>query len=236
MSDEESIQHLLTVLRDSVNDAADQEAVERNLLRFGKAATPALTQALKVEPRNPAWRIAWLLGELRDPDAVPALTEALDGHPEDDVRAEAAAALGKIGATGALGALMRAGGKDERSEYVRIRAVVALGRIGSDVAAPVLLEALAEEGQLRHEAIEALGRVGAIDAVPEFVRALRDPDNLCRAKAAQALAAVGARDALDDLKGALGDEEDEWARGEMLNALKAMETATAKGRWWEFWK
>ncbi|HEV3339587.1 MAG TPA: HEAT repeat domain-containing protein [Pirellulales bacterium] len=83
--------------------------------------------------------------------AVPALIETLE-DPDDEVRAQAAQALARMGATAApaVDALVRA--LNDPNEEVRRGAARALGQIGSeaDEAVPALIDAIKDPRNKRH--------------------------------------------------------------------------------------
>ncbi len=96
------------------------------------------------------------LGKIGDPQALPALIEALKDK-DSGVREVAAGALREIGPQ-ALPALIEAL-KDKDSE-VRRAAAEALGKIGGPQALPALTEALKDEVRwVRRAAVEALAAV-----------------------------------------------------------------------------
>jgi energy-coupling factor transporter ATP-binding protein EcfA2 len=133
-----------------------------------------------------------------------------DGNEE--VRASAADALGRLGAAAAtpevvaqLVALIQDG-----NEGVRASAVYALGRLGAAAATPEVvarLVALIQDGNegVRASAADALGRLGAAAATPEVVARLvaltKDGNEGVRASAASALGRLGAAVATPEVVG-----------------------------------
>jgi HEAT repeat protein len=97
------------------------------------------------------------LGKIGDPQAVPALMEALKDRDERCAPG-GGGALGKIGDPQAVPALMEA--LKDRDENVRRAAAEALGKIGDRQAVPALLEALKDRNEdVRQAAAEALWKL-----------------------------------------------------------------------------
>jgi hypothetical protein len=155
---------------------------------------------------DPRWylvrNIANVLGRLRDPRAVPELSQ-LVGHAEYRVRREAVDGLAGIGteeAQARLAALL-----DDPDQRIRLRAVKSLDAVGARRAMPRLIALL--EGRdllnrlfpLRQAALETLERVGAREALPvlrklarrRFVLAARTQE--LRRLAGRAIGVIDAR-------------------------------------------
>jgi hypothetical protein len=104
--------------------------------------------------------------------AVSDVIRRLD-DPDEEVREEAARALGRIGATEAVDPLIRHL-RDVHST-IRVYAARALGRIGDPRAVPWLIETLAAESEeLAEASCQALGRMGARDALKPLLRLLEE--------------------------------------------------------------
>ncbi|MBN2453282.1 MAG: HEAT repeat domain-containing protein, partial [Candidatus Omnitrophica bacterium] len=120
--------------------------------------------------------------------AVPELIKAL-GDKNDDVRKNAAEALGRIGqaAKDAVPALVKALG--DKNDVVRKNAAETLGRIGPDAkdAVPELIQAVDDIG---NAAAEAIGKIG-LPAVPALIQALKDKNYFIRDEAAEILGRIG---------------------------------------------
>jgi MFS family permease len=102
--------------------------------------------------------------------AVSDVVKRLD-DPDEEVREEAARALGRIGATEAVEPLIRHL-RDVHST-IRVYAARALGRIGDPRAIPYLVETLsAESEELSEASCQGLGRMGARDALKPLLRLL----------------------------------------------------------------
>jgi len=139
-----------------------------------------------------------VLGECRQPGAVPALVRALENQ-NPKVRERAAEALGKLkgGAAPAVPALIRALGDEQQS--VQMRSALALGAIGPDAGAAVpRLIGLLKEGDpvVNWAAATALGGLGpaAKEAAPALTELLSDSAPYVRLSAAKALTQVGEKE------------------------------------------
>lgn len=109
---------------------------------------------------------------------------------DKDVRRTATLALGDIGDTAAVPALL--GVLRDRDAFVRNCAADALGRIGDASAIAALMEALKDENKgVRCNAANALGRLGDAFAVPALVDALQDEDEYFCKCAVDALGKIG---------------------------------------------
>ncbi len=181
------------------------------------SAVPALIKALEDEDNEIRAVAAWSLGENGDPSAVPALIEAL-GDEDAEVklksveailkvgkpavpalielleggkrRAFAAKALGKIGDSSAVAALIMA---LEDNDWAVVReSIVALGEIKDKRAVPVLIDAL-EFGDSagKNYAIQSLCVIGDTSAVPALIKALGDEESNIRSEASWALGEIG---------------------------------------------
>jgi HEAT repeat protein len=110
---------------------------------------------------------ALILGERRDPRAIPALMNAL-ADADTNVRFHAIEALGGLRAAPAIDALLTIA--EGRDFFLAFPAIQALARIGDTNIAPRLVPLLADE-MLSPAVVEALGELGD-DAVAEPLVAL----------------------------------------------------------------
>ena len=167
----------LTVLRDptlvqgfiSVLVGAPPRDIARALVALGEAgylnAAPYLVDAFSRDDRVVSAGMARALGLLAHRPAAPLLIAALD---DDFVPTEAAEALGRINASGAIPSLLRA--LSHRKDTVRAAAAYALGLLDS----PGEAEAAHAREQLTALADDASQRVRVCAAVARFE--LGDPD------------------------------------------------------------
>jgi HEAT repeat protein len=121
--------------------------------------------------------VARALGDVRSPESVGPLSDAMDLGATDSsanlMNKELAAALGEIGDPKAGPVLLKM--LKARDNFTRIEAVDALGRMRVTEAVEPLIQMATDEGVepfLNKKAIEALGRIGDARAVPVLVRML----------------------------------------------------------------
>lgn len=138
-------------------------------------------------------------------------------HSQDEeMREEAARALGELGDHRAVDPLIELLSDDNR--YVRREAAKSLGKIGDGRAIPPLIVALKDEDRYGREgAAEGLGEMGD-NAFPSLAEAMMDDDWHVRMGAAIALRIIGNRDALPVLIGAMQDEN-RFVRREVIKSL-----------------
>ncbi len=165
------------------------------VLQFGDLAFDPLVVLLGRHDDSAAR--AWacqILGDLGNPRAVPILLGCLSDI-NDQVRARAASALGRLGDRRAVADLIRMMLSDP-VPYVRIQVVRALGAIGDPRALHDLIDALKDgEWWVRIRVVEALEHLGEQAIEPLFL-ALEDRDKEVRARAAMTLERLGAMDRL----------------------------------------
>lgn len=182
------------------------------LVKLGPAVLPAV-RALAADAKRPAplrANACYILGELRDGEALPVLTANLG-------EIDALLALGKLADARAIPALLTVLPDGWRG-YLAARALLA---IGQPAVAP-LLAALEEPAQRarRAPAAELLGRLRATVAVPALARATADPEAAVRLAALEALTALAAP-APEAFRAALGDAD--WrCRSAALKGLLAV--------------
>jgi HEAT repeat protein len=136
----------------SQDDAVRQKAI-KELIKTGKPAVPALLKSLKESEiyygRSGA---AFVLGEIGDKSAVPALIKAL-GDEYMEVKMKSAIALGKLGDKKAVDPIIAA--MKEGNYDMKTAGVIALCKIGDKKAVPYIkeLEKIQDEGL--HKAVKA---------------------------------------------------------------------------------
>jgi HEAT repeat protein len=182
----------------------------KTLQAAGKAGEMALLDAVSDPERSVRLRAIWALGQLKSAAAVKSLVSVLEADqnaiPE---KRKAAEALGVIGDSGALEALVTAVQfADEPG--VRSSAAEALGQLGNghrtqDILMRVLRQDL--QGEVRASAALALEQLAASDATPALIDALEDSETDVRLRAARALAVVGDDSAIEPLQALLADKQ-----------------------------
>lgn len=219
---------------------------QHSLARLGTVALLPLCELLEADTAV-AWRAAWVLGRIRDPLAVPYLSDKLLRVQKDELNnsgpfserralllAELAEALGTLGDAAGTAALCAA--LSSPSISVRKHAAAALERIGRG-ALPVLcasLEQLPAHGLVA--VAKFLGKVGDARAVPPLCAVLDHPDWEVRWRATQALGALAPRYPVLALRAAIPHLErnqrgwnwmQEPLRLASKRTLKQVEAATA---------
>lgn len=164
------------------------------LTRHGEAVVEPLVTMLNDGHRPARAWAANVLGEVRAHRAFPSLVRLL-GDPEDEVRAKAATALGRLGDPRAVGYLLEHLLTDP-APFVRARIAASLGHFGSPDVINRLVRALGDPAWwVRLRTVEALEQIGAVAEGPLLV-ALDDPDPEIRVRAAVALERLGVPDNL----------------------------------------
>lgn len=160
------------------------------LVRHGEPVVEPMIQFLKEETRHPAR--AWaanILGELRAQRAFPVLVNGLSDS-DDEVRAKAAGALGRLGDRRAVIYLLDHLLADP-APFVRARIAGALGQFNETEVIDRLVRALGDPAWwVRMRSVEALEQIGPHAEAPLLV-ALDDPDPEIRIRAAVALERLG---------------------------------------------
>ncbi len=199
----QSIETLVLLLQDKVPAVRD-EAIAA-LVSIGESAVAPLVEALE----NQDWRIRLRATEalcvLKSQTAVKPLVRLLQHDPDTVVRQEAARALGNIGDSTTVDALL---GVIEEPR-LQVRAIEALGKIGDRRVLPLLFQLISQlktseyedrtpacedtryEQDLAsvEEAIRALARIRDEAAIPLLMTALQS--TLIRNEASEALVQFG---------------------------------------------
>lgn len=177
----------------------------RLLLALGQIGDQSATPVIIPYLRNPECRIATCgaLGNLRDRRAVTeimALAQDSGYLKDEDLRKEAALALGKIGDTAAILLLIQM--LDDSLFWVRYPAQDALVKIGAPSIQPLILVAVSGRFPASAHAIEALGLITDQEnrAIPVLTRLLNDPDWAFRAVAVEALDRLKVASGLDAIR------------------------------------
>jgi HEAT repeat protein len=160
------------------------------LVRHGDLVVDPMIGFLEETVRHPAR--AWaanILGEMKASRAFPALARAL-GDLDDEVRAKAAGALGRLGDHRAISYLLDHLLTDP-APFVRARIAGALGQFGETEVIDHLVRALGDPAWwVRMRSVEALEQIGPVAEQP-LLLALADPDPEIRVRAAVALERLG---------------------------------------------
>lgn len=158
--------------------------------RHGDLVTEPMIAFLDLEERHPArpWAAA-VLGEVKAVRAYPALVRALNDL-DDEVRAKAAGALGRLGDQRAVPHLLDRLLTDP-IPFVRARIAGALGQFAGNEVIESLVRSLGDAAWwVRMRSVEALEQIGARAERPLLV-ALDDVDPEIRIRAAVSLERLG---------------------------------------------
>lgn len=206
LKDPVSATALLPYLADPDCRAAALRAIKA--LRVDAAFEPALAA---LEDTNAAVRreAVGVLGYLKKPQALGALTRVA-AHDEDaDVRRVAAGALGFAAEAADVSvhpALSRA--LADPAWQVREEAATTFGKLGSALGVPDLVRAMEDEyWQVRVKAARSLGKLKARAAVPALSQAVQHEVSNLRKEAVIALGEIGDARAITHLERALGDSD-----------------------------
>lgn len=197
----------------------DELSEERIDLNFGRMLRVAMEDASPVV-RQLAIPGLW---EDESRDLLDRLRTLVEHDASPDVRAEAAAALGRFAGRGAAGSLdeatasrlrddlLRATAEDEPSYTVRRRAMESLGAFGDDARVAASIADAYDSGDhgMQCSAVYAMGR--SLDArwLPKILAELEGAEPELRFEAARAAGALGSPDALPALLEAAHDEDAE---------------------------
>jgi HEAT repeat protein len=203
--------------------SADRESSVRleviyALYKIGSSSSaPIFTGGLvDDEPRIRSY-CANALGNLKLPDAREALTAALEGEQDADVRRSIIFAIGQIG--GSYSAKVLAEAAIGESSSLRADIADALAEIKTPEATQALTEMLDDrDPTVRARAAAALINVKDSVAAGPLAKALKDRSVLVRRPASQALIYAADSSVIDELVDALGDSDSEVAD----NAARAL--------------
>jgi HEAT repeat protein len=156
----------------------------------------------QIRQKDPAIRIQAIRGlaNIGGETSVMVLRDVADFEREKDkaVRIEAVKALGRIGSLpdSRITLQVLSIALDDPDETVRKRAVQAFRNTGTAHACPYLGWTIQNDRNVgvRLEAVDMLQRIGTHLAIPPLERAIRDPIEGVRAKAADALGKIGELD------------------------------------------
>src|SRR5262249_30488250 len=143
--------------------------------------------------------LAWIA-----PPRAVDLVAPLVHDPAAEVRAEVAAAIGKLGHEDAAMLLFELLG--DESELIQESAMAALSRMAPERVTPLLVQALASaDPEVRVRAAETLGLLGDPATAPALLLASRDARETVRRAAIKALGEIDAEGVRERLREALGD-------------------------------
>ena len=180
------------------------------------------------EPVSRWWPVAYALGRVQDPRAIPALRALVTGEGRY-TRGFAARGLGSLKDPGAFDLLKIVVGDVAREPGPAVEAVRALGEIGDPKALPVFLGLLRTPGVssgIRAETAIAIGKLRSPAAVDALLDLMSDPAPAVRAQAVKALAASDPPRFLETLSGLEPDRQ--WSvRAAVAESLRSLPVETA---------
>lgn len=194
-------------------------------LHTGEFDLPAATlEALRPIASNPrsgfAAQAARVLGEKGGEDDVETLLAGLDEATDDELRGQIVLALGDIGSTQAVDALLEIAGNDSEPRLLRGYAADSLGRIGDERAVDVLKEMVrAEDAIVRAYAVSSLSRYDDPSVEPTLMAALRDSVWRVRQFALQGVARNDIREAVPAVIYKAEQDPEERVRAEAFETL-----------------
>ncbi len=221
---EEKIQGLLREIEVKSWDDSRDSASE--LEDIGKPAVPYLLKALKSESadvRGCVIQILCTMNVLHDIDQVAACREIVPllDDADDNVRAQAARALGLMGERRAVKRLIEL--LKDSNKWVRQQAAGALGDLRETGAAGPLIEVLETDNDYmtRSHAAEALGELREKSAIPALAEALGHGHYQVRNEVAEALREIG-EDSYEHVVKVLktGNDDGRWYAALILAGLK----------------
>jgi HEAT repeat protein len=135
--------------------------------------------------------------ELKQKGDIEELTDALNFQEDENVRFEAAAALGDVGDSSCVESLVAALEDTRRVKEVAIRS---LGQIGDSSAVPILLDLLDDPNwEIRSMAAKSLGEIGDPRATKNLIEVLDCESESLRWYIVQALVNITGQDFNSDV-------------------------------------
>jgi HEAT repeat protein len=170
-----AVEALIRVLEDESPNIVEKASMA--IKELGKMASKPLVNTLGSGNIQLRRKIVGLLGEIGDGEATGALLGILKNQNEDnELRGDAAEALGRIGDYTATEVLIETVSEDE--DYcVRCRSVMALGNLGEPKAGELLIKIVDNRDnplRIRGLAAEALGKIGDRKAAEPLMSVLKD--------------------------------------------------------------
>jgi HEAT repeat protein len=205
-TEDKKISSLIESLRCEMGELDDE--VVGKLVKAGKAAVPALIEALKDKDERLRSHAAHVLGRIGDSRAVEPLIEMLNDE-NMMVRAGAADALGRLKdgrAAKPLVAALKAVADGEEQDIAKDCIVAALVSIGKPAVGPLIQTLCDKNATVRADAAYVLGKIGDKSAIVSLVELFKDDSAVVRLHVALALSRMPDKKALRALIAALRDE------------------------------
>jgi HEAT repeat protein len=144
-----------------LNNTIKNAVADGDIVRMDKMDLNSIMALLDHRNHRVASAAAYALGEIRDPEAVPALVSALKSDC-DHMRRIAAHALGKIGDRRAVMPLIEVLCSEPQPTAVQASAIMSLGKLGDPRAKRILTHLNhSQRNWLQHTASIALSKINA---------------------------------------------------------------------------
>jgi HEAT repeat protein len=141
-----------------------------------------------------------------------------------ELRMAAASALGKLGETSAVPALVNQ--LTDENPKVRVRCCAALAQLDHPKAVPALIERLSDpNGEVRREAAVSLASIGTDQALAALLDMLDDDNTSIRRIAASSLGEAGTVEAVQPLADALTDENSAVRSAAVFSIIELLSNA-----------
>jgi len=160
-SEEEKLNQRIKRLIDALgsDDFLDRYEAGKELKKIGKPAVPYLIKALRDKRAKVRMGAIFVLGEIKDKNAVPEIIKAFKDAKNKKDKAGLALLLGKLGDKRATDVLIE--GLNDSSATVTASCITALGMLKEEKAIPQIADFLTHRNKhLRETARKALVRIG----------------------------------------------------------------------------
>lgn len=169
---DDAVEPLCNFLRESrSSEAAIAAAVDALSNSIGTNVTARVVELAQHGTAAVVADAAQILGRRRASEASPVLAKLVE-HVDDNVAVASIEALGMIGGTAAVEALIRV--IESRNFFRTFPAIQVLARTGDPRAVPPLASLLADD-TYRYEVVRALGRTGSARAIAPVLSVLKTP-------------------------------------------------------------
>lgn len=174
----------LVPLMDPENELTLRNSVVEVLERFGHEAAPLLVEHLRIDQTDVRKFLVDILGNIANPDTVPAILELLR-DPEDNIKAAAAEALAAIGDPSVCESLL--GTIEGADDWVIYSILGSLAQLQCRQALPVFFKYLGSQ-LLSKPAFSGIGAMGSLE---DGIKLMEMAPSLSKGAAKSAFLAAG---------------------------------------------